>query len=95
MAKKEKKQKKGKKAKREKAPEIPYAGSDWVKSFLATILAILCAITVAVALYTIRYSRTSAPRRANTSRTAAVITSGDPHGADIPLGGGAALLIGT
>ena len=86
MAKKEKKQKKGKKAKREKAPEIPYAGSDSVKSFLATILAILCVITVALAIYTIRYSLTSAPRKASTARTAAVIVTDDARGAEVPPG---------
>ena len=80
MAKKEKKQKKkaGKKAKRVKEPEIPYAGSDWVKSFLATILAILCVIALIVVIYTIRYTRTGGARSAG--RTAAVVSSAEIPG---------------
>ena len=55
--KKEKKEKKekGKKKKREKKPDVPYAGSDSLKTCLAYFLIALCLVLLVLATHTIRY----------------------------------------
>ena len=63
MAKKEKKSKKekpqkakkGKKVRKEKEPEIPYAGSDRLKTVLAVLLAALCGVCIGLSIYTVSY----------------------------------------
>lgn len=55
--KKEKKGKKGKKEKREKEPDVPYAGSDRLKTTLAYLLIGLCLILLVLAIHTIRFYR--------------------------------------
>ena len=73
MAKKEKKPKKEKPAKGAKGkkgakvkkikvivePDIPYAGSDRVKTILAVLLAILCGVCIGLSIYTLHYSRSA------------------------------------